>query len=199
VRPGLSRVSLAAQAAIGAGKLLPDGSAIGLWSFAGRQAGGRPYRKIAAIDLLRADHVTAAGVTVTHRDAVRAALTAIPRQLTPGGTSLYDTALAALREAREKYDPKANNAVVLFTDGANDYARGISLRQFEARARADARSHPRQPVALVSIGIGPQADMRALAAMSAAAGGRAYQATSVAALRTVLFDAVARPPVPAGP
>jgi hypothetical protein len=30
-------------------------------------------------------------------------------------------------------------------------------------------------------------------------GGHAYQADSVAALRTVLFDAVARPPLPAGP
>ena len=199
VRPGLSRARLAASAAIGAGRLLPDLSAIGLWTFAGVQPGGRPYLQVAKVDALSAvDRVSQDGKDVTHRDAVSAALSALPRHLTSGGTALYDTALAALREARKNYDPHANNNVVVFTDGANDYDRGISLQTFVKQAKADAAAHPQQGVLLIAIGIGQTADMTALRAMCAAAGGRAYQANSVAALQTVLFDAIAHRPVVAG-
>lgn len=199
VRPGLSRARLAASAAIGAGRLLPDLSAIGLWSFAGVQPDGPPYQVIEKIDALSAvDRVGADGKDVTHRDAVNAALASLPRRLAPGGTALYDTALAALRNARKNYDPQANNAVVLFTDGANDFARGISLTSFVKQVKADVAAHPQQGVLLIAIGIGPDADMAALRTMCKAAGGRAYQANSVAALQTVLFDAIAHRPVVPG-
>ncbi|MGZ4613577.1 MAG: VWA domain-containing protein [Kineosporiaceae bacterium] len=193
---GISRAGLASQAAIGAGRLLPQGSAVGLWTFAGRLHTAQPYRRIAAIDLLGAeDHLTPSDHGLTHRDVVEQELRALPRQLSPGGTALYDTTLAALRAARAAYDPRANNSVVVFTDGANDYAGGLTLAQFQQAVRKDATAHPQQGVLLIAIGIGPDADMPALQAMTAAAGGRAYRADSVAALQTVLFDAIAHRPV----
>ncbi len=186
VRPGLSRARLAVQAAIGAGRLLPDDSAIGLWRFAGRQRGGRPYQEVARVDDLGAlDQAT------SHRDVVNGALARLPRQLTAGGTALYDSTLAAVKSVRASYDPNATNAVVVFTDGANDYDAGIRLREFQAKVRADAQAHPREPIVLVMIGIGPQADLRALKAMTAPMGGRTYRADTPEALRTVLFDAIA--------
>jgi hypothetical protein len=192
VRPGLSRARLAVLGAIGAGRLLPDRSAIGLWSFAGRQPGGRPYQALARIEALSAiDQVGPGGKEVTHRDVVEANLVALPRRLAPGGTALYDTALAALREARRNYDPQATNAVVLFTDGTNDYDAGMSLASFVRQARALAAGNRQQSVLLIAVGIGPTADMRALRTMCSAAGGRAYQANSAQALQTVLFDAIA--------
>lgn len=196
VQRGLTRVQLAALSAIGAGKLMPDRSAVGLWSFAGRQPGGRPYLPLVKIDALGAvDQVTPDGKEITHRKVVNANLLSLPRRLSSGGTALYDTALAALRVARKNYDPQANNAVVVFTDGANDYPSGMSLASFGQQAKALAKANPRQAVLLIAIGIGPDADMKALRTMTVAAGGRAYQANSIAALQTVLFDAIAHRPV----
>jgi hypothetical protein len=186
VSPGLSRARLAVQAAIAAGRLLPDNSAIGLWSFAGRQRAGRPYREVAHVDTLGAlDQAT------SHREVVNAALTRLPRQLTAGGTALYDATLAAMRSVRATYDVNATNAVVVFTDGANDYDAGIRLREFQAKVRADAQAHRGAPIVLVTIGIGPEADQRALRAMTAPVGGRTYRADTPQTLRTVLFDAIA--------
>jgi Ca-activated chloride channel homolog len=195
-QPRLSRIALAAQAALTVGPLLPDGSAIGLWSFAGRQDDGRTYREIARMDYLGApDHVVPGDHDKTHRDAVERDLRLLPRQLSSGGTALYDTALAALRQARDTFDSQANNAVVLFTDGANDYDRGITLRQFLAAARSEARAHPDQVIPLFAIAIGPQADMASLKAMCDATGGRAYRADTAASVKTDLFDAIAHRPI----
>jgi Mg-chelatase subunit ChlD len=186
VRPGLSRGRLASTAALSAGRLLPDDSTIGLWKFAGAQPGGLAYAEVAPIDELGAIQGGQ-----THRDVVNRALAALPQQLSSGGTALYDATLAGVRAVRESYDPAATNAVVVFTDGANEYPDGITLRQFQQAVRADARANPGRPIVLVLIGIGPSADMPALRAMAAPVGGRAYRAQSPAALRVVLFDAIA--------
>jgi hypothetical protein len=185
----VSRIQLAVQAALAAGELLPDTSAIGLWRFAGRQTTRRPYQEVARVR----DLGTAEG-TASHREVVKAALADSPRRLSPGGTALYDTALSALRTVRASYDPKATNAVVVFTDGANEYPQGIELREFQRRVGADAKAHPKAPIVLVCIGIGPAADMRALQAMVKPVGGRAYRADTPETLRTVLFDSVAHRP-----
>jgi hypothetical protein len=186
VKPGISRIRLAVQAALGTGGLLPDTSAIGLWRFAGQQTTRQPYRELARVlDLGAVDGA------VSHRDVVNAALTDAPKRLSPGGTALYDTTLAAWRRVRSSYDAKATNAVVVFTDGANEYADGIDLKEFRRKVAADAKAHPREPIVLVCIGMGPAADMRALQAMVAPVGGRAYRADTPQELRTVLFDSIA--------
>jgi Ca-activated chloride channel family protein len=186
VRPGYSRARLAVQAAIGAGKLLPDDSAIGLWTFAGRH-GDKSYTELAPIDLLSAsDHGT------THRKFVNAKLADLPRHLEGGGTSLYASTLAAIGEMRSSYDRTATNAVVVFTDGANDYAGGIDLQHFISEAKADRAAHPSRPLTLVVIGIGPDADMTSLKAMAGAVNGLAYHADDAQTLRTVVFDAIAK-------
>lgn len=186
VQPGLSRSRLASQAAKGAGRLLPDNSAIGLWAFAGNQTKRRPYWEVARIDELGAPDGGK-----PHRAVINDALKEMPFNLSAGGTALYDTTLAAVRTVRESYDPNATNAVVIFTDGANDYPDGISLSDFQQAVRADAKEHPKQPIVLVAIGIGPEADSKALAAMTAPVGGRSYRADTPEALRTVLFDSIA--------
>jgi von Willebrand factor type A domain-containing protein len=192
VAGGLTRIQLAVAGAIAAGKLLPDRSAIGLWTFAGRQPGGRPYQVLAKTAALsNVDSVSTGGKNATHRDVVNVALVSLPRRLSSGGTGLYDTALDALKSARRSFDPEANNAVVLFTDGADDYPAGMSLERFERLAKADAAAATGQTVRLIAIGIGPDADMNALKAMCRAAGGRAYRADSPQALQTVLFDSIA--------
>jgi hypothetical protein len=192
VTPGVTRIQLAVKAALDAGGLLPDTSAIGLWSFAGQQAQHHPYREVARVlDLGAPDGAR------SHRDVVYGALADAPKHLSPGGTALYDTTLAAVRAVRASYDPKAINSVVVFTDGANEYPEGIDLQEFRRKVTADAKAHPQAPIVLVCIGIGPAADMQALHAMVAPVGGRAYRAETPDELQTALFDSIAhrtRPP-----
>jgi Ca-activated chloride channel homolog len=185
-RDGASRIELATQAAIGAGRLLPDASSVGLWTFAAR-SGRLPYREVAPVE-----RVGLAEGPSTHRDVVNAELARLPHQLSAGGTALYGTALAALRAVRASYEEGASNTVVLFTDGANDDQGGMTLAQFVRAARADAQGSPQQPVRLIAVGIGDQADMDALRRMCAAAGGAAYRADTPQALQGVLLDAITR-------
>jgi hypothetical protein len=187
VKPGISRIQLAVDAAVKTGLLLPPTSAIGLWRFAGRQAKDRPYQEVAGVMDLNAVEGGR-----THSEVLQAELYDLPKRLSPGGTALYDSTLAAIRRVRATYDPAAGNAVVVFTDGANDYGPRIDLREFQRRVAADAKAHPQAPIVLVGIGIGPAADMQALQAMVSPVGGRAYRADSAEAVERALFDSIAR-------
>jgi hypothetical protein len=193
VKPGTTRIQLAVKAAVDTGERLPDSSAIGLWRFAGRQAKDRPYHEVAPVMDLGA---LEGGLK--HADVLKAALEDAPKHLSPGGTALYDSTLAAVRKVRATYDPKATNAVVVFTDGANDYGQGIDLQEFRRGVAADAKAHPQAPIVLVGIGIGPAADMQALHAMVSPVGGRTYRADSSEAVEMALFDSIARRTPPPG-
>ena len=107
-----SRMSLLAEAAgIGLG-FLPDHARVGLWVFSIDKGGpGQDWRvlePIRRLDDLRFGR--------TQRFALREWARKIPG-MTNGGTGLYDTALAAYREAVRNYRPNYSNAVVLMTDG----------------------------------------------------------------------------------
>jgi Ca-activated chloride channel family protein len=180
----LSRLQVAMQSANTTGSLLADNSAIGIWLFARNLDGSRPYREISPIEPMGNPE----GRT-THRIAMSHQLLTIQeRPPTGSGTGLYETALAAVRTARAKYDPKAMNVVVLFTDGKNDYAGGRSLAQTVQELRADAAANSNRPVRLVGIAIGPDADLAALKALTAPTGGLVFQGTTVDQLQQQLYE-----------
>ena len=56
----------------------------------------------------------------TQREVLAEQLDSIPDRLAPGGTGLYDTTLAAVRAARENFDPTAVNSVLVLTDGTDE-------------------------------------------------------------------------------
>jgi Ca-activated chloride channel family protein len=97
---GLTRIELAAAAAVRAGDLLPDQSSVGLWIFATKLQGAAGWRSLEPAIPLNAPERNG-----THKQALQAALRSLPGRLSPGGTALYDTALAAVRDARRQYDP----------------------------------------------------------------------------------------------
>src|SRR4051812_21664067 len=107
VGPGLSRARLAVQAAEAAGRLLPDDSAIGLWRFAGRLRGGRPYQEMA-----RVDDLGALDQAASHRDVVNVALDPPPRQLTPRGTPLYHPTPPAVRAVPAPHHPNTTHPLL---------------------------------------------------------------------------------------
>jgi hypothetical protein len=178
-----SRMDLLADAArIGLG-FLPDHARVGLWVFSIDQGGpGQDWRELEPIrrlDDLRFGR--------TQRYALRERAAQLP-SLTDGGTGLYDTALAAYREALRNYRPHYSNSVVLMTDGRNEDPGSISLQQLLLRLQ-ELRD-PDKPVRMVGIAISGDADLAALRQMARVTGGEAYLAAEPTDILGVFARAV---------
>ena len=178
-----TRATLARDAAKSALALIPDDSAIGLWAFARQVDGDSDWTELVPTRALAAD---AGGQP--QRDALSEQLDSIPDRLSPGGTGLYDTTLAAVRAARANYDPTAVNSVVIVTDGKDEDEGGIDLENLVLTLGAEADST--RPVKVIGIALGPDADLSALQRIAAATGGAAYSAVDENDLQSVLFDAI---------
>jgi hypothetical protein len=178
-----SRATLARDAAKSALALFPDNSAIGLWAFARRLEGETDWVELVPTRTLAAD---AGGRP--QRDVLTEQLDSIPDRLSPGGTGLYDTTLAAVRAARANYDPTTVTSVVIITDGKDEDEDTIGLDAL-LQALANEVDETR-PVKVIGIALGPDADMGALEQIAAATGGDAYSAVDENDLQTVLFDAL---------
>jgi hypothetical protein len=178
-----TRVALARDAVLTALRGMPGDWQVGLWAFSrGLGAGDDDHRALAPVFDLDA---TSGGSTQRQR-LVRAAQ-ALPT-LVGGGTGLYDTVLAAYRNAVAGYDPNRFNAVVLLTDGRNDDESGIGLGQLLDTLRAER--DPAHPVQVITIGMGPQADTAALARIADSTGAPSYVVRDPRAISGVLNDAL---------
>ena len=112
------------------------------------------------------------------------------RPIPDGGTGLYDTTLAAVRAVRAAWDPARVNAVVLLTDGDDTDADGISLDQLLSTLQSEEASGQPVPVITIAYGDSVGAGAQSLAAISAATGGAAYQASDPSRIRDIFLDAV---------
>lgn len=123
------------------------------------------------------------------RDKLKAAIGKIvPRK--NGDTGLYDTALAAYRTVRDSWQPGRVNSVVLFTDGRNDNADGITRSQLVA-SLAKLRD-PRRPVRMVIVGIGNEVDRAELKVIADASGsGGVFIAEDPTKMGEILLQAIA--------
>lgn len=185
-----SRIELARDAAKTAFTYFPDKSEVGLWEFAENRDGRRPWRELAPIEPL----------TAKHRADLNKSLDALPGR-TGGGTGLYDTFLAAYRVAQNSYDPTHVNSVVLLTDScsgasspspacANEDTPGISLNQLVNTLELEA--DPARPIAVILVGIGPQADIAALDRIAKVTGGQAYRAKNPQDMEGIIIDSLLR-------
>jgi hypothetical protein len=175
-------VTLERDAAKSALSLLPGTSSIGLWNFAYRLHGDDDWTELVPTRRLDAEPGGR-----SQRQLLGGALDSLPRRLSPGGTGLYDTTLAAVRAARSAYDPVSVSSVLLVTDGANDDDHtGLQLDGLVTTLREEA--DPARPVQVIAVGLGPDADMGALRRIAGATGGTAYAALDPQDLQTVLFD-----------
>lgn len=179
---GRSRISLAVRAAEGALELFPDNAEIGVWAFSERLDGDRDYVELAPVRPLGSG---SAGTP--HRRELAAALTRLPG-MTNGGTGLYDTALAAVRTLQDDYDARAVNSVVLLTDGDNDDPGSLTLE--ELVQTLERERDPARPTQVIAIGMGPEADAKALRRVAAATGGRSYVARDPQDISQVFIDAM---------
>ncbi|MFI9382430.1 substrate-binding domain-containing protein [Kutzneria sp. NPDC052558] len=177
---GQTRVEVARDGALAGMALMPDTTAVGLWTFAdqwnelvplgplGGQSNGAPQRQL-----------------------LQQAATTLPSRV-KGSTALYDAALQAYRVLRLGYDASKVNSEVLITDGKNETPGGLDLTGLLAQLRTEV--DPTRPIQIIGIGLGPDADMDVLQQLASATGGKAYQALNGADFRSVLFDALSRRP-----
>lgn len=187
---GTTRIQLAAAAAAQGVQLLPDQASVGIWVFSSGLDGPDGYQVLADPDPLGG--VTADGTT--RRDQVLKQIGTVGDRLRSGGTPLYDTVLAGVRYLHDNYDPGSVNSVVVFTDGANQNSRGITLTRLLRTLQDEA--DPARPVPVFTIGIGPAVDTAELKQIAEATGGRSYEVDSPARIRAALLDGLsARRPV----
>lgn len=181
---GGTRVELTRDAAIEAVRMFPQSASVGLWAFSILQDPPRDHVELVDIGPLEED----LGDDHTRMDDLVGALEALP-DLAEGGTGLYDTTLAAFQEVRGSYQPGMVNSVVLLTDGRNeDDPDGIDLATLINTLTA--QSDPSAPVPVITIGMGPDADMDALRQISAATGTTAYQARDPREIQSVFIQAM---------
>lgn len=174
-----TRVAITQEAAGIALSALPASTKLGLWYFSiGIGAGGADYKQVAAIGRLD---------DPAHRAQVAAGAATLSKNV-GGGTGLYDTIWAAYQNVQKSYDPDRVNAVVVLTDGRNDDPNGMSLDELEANLRK--ASDPTKPIAITTIGIGPDVDPKALTAISRMTYSDFYSAPSPGDMTTVLARAL---------
>jgi Ca-activated chloride channel homolog len=180
---GRTRIELARDAAVTGLTLYPDSAEIGLWAFSELQ--NPPADWVSLVSLGR---LTSEVDGVPRRQALLSAAQTLP-SLVEGGTGLYDTTLAAFRTVRTNYDPARINSVLLLTDGRNeDDDFGIDLPTLLRTLRAEF--DPAQPVPIITIGMGPDADLTTLSRISEITGGKAYAALDPNDIETVFLDAM---------
>jgi hypothetical protein len=161
----LTKSDLAKQALSSAVNAVAPDSDMGLWSFTASR--GRDYDVLVPLGSVSAE------VDGTSR---RAALSRAVARLRPevgGGTGLYDTTLAAFRSASDSYAYGRLNAVLIITDGQNDDRGSISLTGLLDSLRREYDGV--QPVRIITIAYGGDADVTVLQRIADVTGGATYR------------------------
>ncbi len=167
---GGSKLELAQEAAISALDGFADDDEVGLWVFSTQLGGGgEPW--------LELQEVSPAAESVPAMQADIAAL--VPG----GGTALYATLRAAQRAVLSDFASDRINAIVLLSDGRNEYPADDNLagllRQLEGESVDTS-------VRVFTIGYGEGADSEALIAIAEASRGQYYEANDPASIQKVL-------------
>ncbi|WP_238152475.1 substrate-binding domain-containing protein [Kribbella speibonae] len=173
-----TRMQLTIEAAAGGLSLFPDSAELGLWTFSTTigqdKADYKPLVPIAPLSKRQRGKIV---------DQLK-----IQHPIPNGGTGLYDTAIAAVRQVRQEYKSNAVNTVLLFTDGKNDDPGSPTLAQ--AVQALKAQQDPSRPVRIIALGMGPEANADELSALAGATGGAAYVARNPGDLKNVFIDAL---------
>ncbi len=166
---GSTRMELAKKAAQQAiGQFAPDDE-VGLWTFStGKSLNDVPYTKQVPIGPVRTNS---------------AQLKQVIGGLAPeGGTALYRTTRDAQEEMLAQFDPARINAIVLLTDGKNEFPPDNDVNSLVA----DLSASEEQSVRVFPIAYGEKADLGVLKRIAAASQALAYEAVDEASIDKVL-------------
>lgn len=172
VRPNETRLALAQSAANVIPSQLAGDDQLGLWEFSSEIGSDpRPWRELVPM-----------GPVASVAEAFRAKASAT-RPL--GRTALYATTRDAVEVLASSLDSSRINAVILLSDGRNEYDRDNDL----ARLLRDLRPPDKdRQVRVFTIAYGGDADAEALADISRASRARPYDATNAARIEDVMLD-----------
>ena len=171
---GTTKMELAKSAAVKALDQFSPDDDVGLWIFS---AGGfpgvdTPYLELAPMGRLG-----------PQLDSMKQKIQALQPT---GGTALYATTRAATAAVRAAYDPSRINAVVLLTDGKNEYPQDTDLDGLLHQLQTASEE---TPVRVFPIAYGQDADITTLAKIAAASRAAVYNASDPASIDEV-FTAV---------
>jgi Ca-activated chloride channel family protein len=169
---GQTRMQLAKQAALQSLSMLAPDDEVGLWTFSTEAPGAStPYTEQVPVAALAGN---------------KAKLEQVINSLNAeGGTALYATTRAAQRKMVELSDPSRINAVVVLTDGKNEYPKDSDL---DALVRDVDTSDKEIPVRVFTIAYGGQADLGVLQKISSASRAAAYDASDPTTINNVLLS-----------
>ncbi|WP_406041517.1 substrate-binding and VWA domain-containing protein [Micromonospora sp. NBC_00898] len=179
---GASRQQVTVAAATQGLGLFDDSWSIGLWIFSTNLNGSLPWRQIIPIKPLS-----------SNRGGLQQGLASI--KPSKGDTGLYDTMLAAYKEVQRDWQPGKVNSIVLFTDGKNDNASGIT--RAELLGQLKKLKDPEQPVQVIIIGIGSDVSLAELKSITDVTGGAPFVTADPTKIGEIFLQAIAlRPPAP---
>lgn len=163
---------------------IPDANAVGLWTFSLAANGGKDWTEVvptARLSDKRGDK--------TQRQQLLDGVNSLPGRVR-GGTGLYDTTIAAYRQAVKDFDPAYSNSVILLSDGGNEKNGGTSLDELATQLKDVV--DPTRPVNIHTVGISKDADLPALKRIADATGGTAQSADTEEQMLTDFVTAIAK-------
>jgi Ca-activated chloride channel family protein len=171
---GPTRLDLAKSAVQKSLELLNDEDVVSLWEFSSDLDGAQePFRVLAPsapIGDKRADYAKLIGGLQAR-----------------GGTALYATTRRAVEEIRGQFDPKRINAVVVLSDGVNEYRKDDDLEGLKRDLDTDDE---RSRVRVFPIAYAADADFALLDGIAKVTTAKAYKATDPRSINKVLGDVV---------
>jgi Ca-activated chloride channel family protein len=175
---GLTRAQVTQKASVQGLSLFDDNWEVGMWVFSTKLVGKRPWRQLVNISPLS-----------SARGELQNSITQIIPKVN-GATGLYDTALAAYKEVQEGWEAGRINSVILFTDGQNQNADGITLPSLVSQLTK--LKDPKRPVRMVFIGIGDEVNRKELETIAnATSAGGVFIAEDPAKISQIFLEAIA--------
>lgn len=169
-----NRLDLARAAALQGLGLLGAQDTLSLWTFSTPAAGAsEPWRV-----------VVAPGPVAAVRDDYTRALDSLEPQ---GGTALYATTRAAVAQVKAGFDPTRINAVVLLTDGVNEYPPDDDLDGLVDTLDTEDRTNQ---VRVFTIAYGEDASLDVLTRIAKASTGASYDAGDARSIDKVMVNVI---------
>jgi Ca-activated chloride channel family protein len=167
---GTDKLTLAKDAAISALEQFAPNDEVGLWVFSTNLGqSGDPFVELVPIGPAKQT------VPVMQRD--------ISQLVADGGTALYATLRQAQSRMLNDLPPDKINAIVLLSDGRNEYPLDTDLDGLVRQLNGESVD---TTVRVFTIGYGDAADTEALLAIAEASRGKYYEATDPASIEKVM-------------
>jgi hypothetical protein len=178
---GATRLELAVRAAMLGLGLFPNDTNIGLWQYADRLDGAKPYKQLVPIGPITAK---------INGHSRRKELQRIAPATRPTGQSanMNETILAAYRELKRTWRPDKFNAMLVMSAG-NDNG-GMPTGELLDTIRREG--DPQRPVQIVFVAFGSDLDTAPMERIAEATGGGVYATRDPDQIINVFMDSIAR-------